>query len=81
MTGDLVSVAVGYYGGRILFYGGFFLVMLVIMYPWLLLIALWLWWLNRKAETDAAEGTAESHATATGETFGRPVPKPPETSA
>ena len=57
MTNDLISFGVWMYVWKFVFYGFFFLVALVLVYPWLLLIPLGIWWLCWKygSEPEATE--------------------------
>lgn len=81
MTNDLLIIGVSYYVGRVLFCGFFLVVTIAFAFPWVPLIALWLWWLYRKAVREAALDTASNDAPAPRETFGRPVPNPQEPNA
>ena len=71
MTNDLISFGVWMLIWKYVFYGFFFLVALVLVYPWLLLIPLGLWWLCWKygSDPDATEDggvSTPADASATG---------------
>jgi uncharacterized membrane protein len=78
MINDLITFGAWYYFWKIFFYAVLFLIAIVVAYPVLLLIALWIWWAYRSAENEAALETEASHEPMPRATFGRPATIPPE---
>ncbi len=66
MTDDVISFGVMYYLARYVLIGLFFLVMTIIMYPWIIGIALllWLWYASSNAPVPALRVDSEPEGTA-----------------
>ncbi len=79
-TDDLLALGCGAAVGKVFFWGTILLAGLLLMHPWILLIALAVWWLVKKygAETVAPEGRAAIASIASPQT--QPQPLGPATS-
>ena len=63
---DLAAVGCGVIIGKILFWGIILIPAILWLHPWILLVALGIWWVVAKSRAEEARNTAANRAAETG---------------